>query len=481
MAGDPTDIPILYTDPWTDMATYIRRRWPGFEKNHHISMMEHYPPILDTELLLHYLRGIGGPFVDFIVLLDVGCGFELVPTNFESDDDAEEAKTLVETQFDKMDIEITMQRYAAWGEILGRHCNVRTYNAAGGFYFNEKAGITGIDCINPLTLDPNSVRDAVYDRTGEVDFIQNIVTPSAKVTTVNLSQDRVDYDVRGNILKHNPNGVSAFGNCLMDLRTAMAAPKLRLDLMFKQSNVYRHNIIDIDELMKTPMGEKVLEDWDLADKKLMEQGNMLREQEKTGKSMLTYSFLKPAEVSSMSGKATDFAETEHNTYDIIGMKMGIPTSLMSSTAAKTINRSSLTTIIESVVRRREATGSRKNYIRLLSGYAQEIKNQAGILEGYFKIKFKPFLSTDLLAELQRMNLLWQMGATSKTELRRNQDMSDNIDFGAEGESADYQDLLNSDYEIPNVNSHLTGGETTVQKNQRFIELKKALKECNCIM
>lgn len=65
----------------------------------------------------------------------------------------------------------------------------------------------------------------------------------------------MDYNVRGNLLKHGPFGVSALANCIKDFRTAAAAPELRLELMYKQANVYCHNVLDVDELLKSEMGK----------------------------------------------------------------------------------------------------------------------------------------------------------------------------------------------------------------------------------
>ena len=121
------------------------------------------------------------------------------------------------------------------------------------------------------------------------------------------------------------------------------------------------------------------------------------------------------------------------------------------------------------------SGGRKDCRNLIARYAQEIKTQEDITEGYFKVEFKPFLGKDLLEALGRMQTLWQMGGASKTELRRTQDMSDEIDFGAEGESADYQDLPNGDFEIANANPHLTGPENTVTQKQNLIKFKKSLE------
>jgi len=62
-----------------------------------------------------------------------------------------------------------------------------------------------------------------------------------------------------------------------------------------------------------------------------------------------------------------------------------------------------------------------------------------------------------------MQMLQQREAAGKTEIRCSQDMSENIDFGAEVESADYHDLPSGNFEIANANPHLTGPENTVTK------------------
>ncbi|MBZ2166308.1 hypothetical protein [Methanobacterium spitsbergense] len=471
-------IPMVFDDPSNDQMRWMQRRYPGYGI-YDLKLLENYPTISDFEARLHYERGIAGPFIDLLVLLDIGTGVNLIPTGFESDDDGQEAKKLVEAQFEKMELNETMNRFSAFTEVLGRACNIRTYNGNGGFYFDENDKITGIDCIDPITLDMNSVQKAVYDRTGTQPYIQNVnnsLISWENSSTIELTQDRIDYNIRGNLYKHGPYGVSALQNCLQDCRTAAAAPGLRLELMWKQANVYRHNVLDVEELQKTPMGEDVLKNWDEANKKLAEQVDILRRQEESRKSIVSWSFLKPAEISSMSGKATDFAETEKNTYDVLATKLDIPLVLVNAEAAKTVNRSSMETILNSTIQKREAGGSRKTYRKLIARYAQEIKTQAGIVEGYFKIEYKPFLSKDLLGILQRMQLLWQMGATGKTEIRRSQDMADSIDFGAEDESADYQNLPSDDFEIANVNSHLEEPKNSVAKKQELIQFKKALRK-----
>src|SRR5664280_576152 len=153
------------------------------------------------------------------------------------------------------------------------------------------------------------------------------------------------------------------------------------------------------------MGKQALNSWDEAEKKLQQQVDLLRRQERSRKSIVSYSFLKPAEISSMSGKATDFAETEKNTYDVIALKMEIPLSLLYADAAQQVNRSSLETVLDGFVKRREMSGGRKDCRTLIAKYAQEFKAQEDITEGYFKVEFKPFLGKDLLEALQRMQTL----------------------------------------------------------------------------
>lgn len=471
MENTKSDIPLTWNDPSDQMLNHMRRRYRNFGRID-LEMMKSFPTITDAEAMLHYLRGASGPFIDFITLIEIGCGVSLVPKGFENDDDGYEAKRLVEKQFTKMELEDTMLRYATLGEILGRRCNIRTYNENGGFYYNEKEMVTGIDAINPMSLDMQSVELALYDSTGTFEYVQNVRSPTGITRTVSFAQDRVDYSTRGSILKHGVWGNPASANCVMDLRTAGAAPGLRLDLMKKQANVYLHLVMDVQELLKTKMGEAALNDWSSAEKALQAQVDAVQEQRRDGGDLVSYSFLKPAQATSVKGKDTNFSDTEDKTYEVIAMKFGVPMPLITR-IDNVKNRTTLELITDTFIRRREATGGRKNFRRLLMSYAQEMKAQAGILDGYFDIEFKPFLQKDLLAILNRMQILFNLGASSKTELRRSQDMADSIDFGLEDESADYQT-------IPNSNPHLEDPINSVQKKERLLNLNKTLKELNLI-
>ncbi len=468
-------IPILFDDPNDQMLTHMRRRFSGFGR-YDLHNMRNYPVTTDYELLLHYLRGVAGPFIDWITLMDVGCGFELVPKGFESDDDGHEAKKVVENQFEKMELEETMQRYSVFGEVLGRKAIVRTYNENGMFYYNEYERCTGIDAINPLSLDMKRVEQVNYDRTGTIEFVQQAPSKLGS-PNIKISQDRMDYSTRGTLFRYGVYGHSALANCLTDLRTVAEAPELRLKLMRKQAQVYMHILMDVQELLKTPMGPEVLKDWKKAETALQDSIDLIKKQEKHGNTFVSYSFLKPATVTSASGKTTDFSGTERSTYEVIAMKTGVPIQLLNMNA-KDVNRATLEPIIDTFVRTREASGSRKHYQKKIAGYAQEIKNQAGIVEGYFQVKFKPFLQKDLVALLERMNLLWNMGAASQTEIRRSQDMPDTIDYGVEGESADYQEPPKGT--ITNPNPQLEPPKNNVQKKQQMIELKKNLRTLNLL-
>lgn len=466
-----TDIPLVLNDPGDQMVRHIKSRYPGFNQMG-LSQLKSFPVVSDAEAILHYLRGVSAPFIDFITLIEIGCGINLIPMGFESDDDGHEAKKVVEKQFEKMDMDDTMLRYATFGEILGRRCNVRTYNQNGGFYYNEKEMVTGIDVINPMSLDMQSVERALYDRTGTVEFKQNLSNSLGDMGTVSFSQDRVDYTISGGLMKFGVWGNPAISNCVTDLRTAASAPGLRLDLMKKQANVYMHLLMDVSEILKTPMGKKALDDWESAEKALQSQLDEIKKQRRDGGDLLSWSFLKPAQATGIKGKDTDFSSTEENTYSVIAMKMGVPLPLITKPESVR-NRSTLEIITDTFVRKREASGGRKVFRKHLMSYAQEIKAQEGILEGYFQIEFKPFLQKDLKAVLDRMNTLFMMGAASKTEVRRSQDMADAIDFGLEDESSDYQI-------IPNSNPHLEPPTNSVQKKDRMANLSKTLKELNLI-
>lgn len=172
-----------------------------------------FPVASDEELLLHYIQGSVGPFIDLLVYTDLGVGWTLKPVFFEDEVDGKVATELVNEELQKRDFQNTMIQFATYYLVLGRACLVKTYSQDGGLYFNANADLTGIDCINPLTLDIGSIKNVMLDVTGEVEYIQRQEGKAAS-----FSQDRVIYRTNNNFSRHAVLGHSPLQRCVTDLR-----------------------------------------------------------------------------------------------------------------------------------------------------------------------------------------------------------------------------------------------------------------------
>ena len=79
MTKDLSNLPIVFDDPNTQMVRWMQRQYPRFGV-YDLKLLQHYPVVTDYEVMLHYTRGVVGPFIDFLTLIDIGCGWNLIPS-----------------------------------------------------------------------------------------------------------------------------------------------------------------------------------------------------------------------------------------------------------------------------------------------------------------------------------------------------------------------------------------------------------------
>ncbi len=437
----PVDIhklPLLDRDVQEEIVGILRRFDPGFSKKE-LRRIQDYPAGDDFEFLLQLYYGGAGPFIELMGEMDAGVGWTYVPRGFESEDDGADAVAEAVEFTNRIELFDTMQRWSHYYEGLGRAFTVETFNVDEGYYYSPQEKCYGVDCISPLTLDMESVRQAVYDRTGIKPFIQRnpkYILDSEPESVV-LDQVRCTYSIRGTLAKYGVLGNSAMANCLPDLRALGSAPHLRLKMMQKYAKDYKHYVLDVEELRKTPMGEQILSDWDKSKEKLAESKNLVRKQEREDESLITYSFIKPAEITSYRGKGgDDMSSAERMTLESISFRMGIPLPLANMNL-KDVNRSTLETVADACIKQREMKGGRKKIRPFVERVMLRHIRSQGIEEGWLQMKYNPFLPKDVLAAINRILALIGVDAASNTELRRAADMPDQIDFGDE-ESADHK-------------------------------------------
>ncbi|WP_321421620.1 hypothetical protein [uncultured Methanobacterium sp.] len=176
--------------------------------------------------------------------MELGVGWTLKPVGFEDEEDGQDAKKIVDNQFEKMDYHGTIMELGMFYRVLGRACQVNTYDLNGDFYFNKNEKVTGADSINPMTITDASLRKVMADRTGTEPYVQRVTGSVGNPGTVELEQDRVIYITNNPFAKYSTYGNSDLNNSVTDLRTLARFPHYRDALARLYSQM--HRIVTID-------------------------------------------------------------------------------------------------------------------------------------------------------------------------------------------------------------------------------------------
>lgn len=427
------DLPYIGEDE-SRFTEILRMYYPEYMESKDIELSIDYPVGDDYSAIRQYLRGPGGPLVDFLVYVDLGVGWKLNPVGWEDEKEGQKAAAKTEEWMDKISFFETMNMFATFRLVLGRHCIVKTYDLNGDFYYSPREKVTGVDCIDPLTLDMNSVREVMRDRTGTVPFVQRYSGAKGEEGKTNeFSQDRVIYRTRNALTKYSTYGVSLFENTFTDLRTAAKFPRYRSDISRKYANIHRHFIVNTETLMSTPEGLKILSDPNLSKAYLDDIHTLIREQEEKSTSLATFDFITSIE-QTYGGKEPDIAGVERTTYQSIGYKTGIPIELIMYTSE--VDRSALEVVADLFVRRRENGDRKIVYAPIIRDIANEYAKMQGY-PGKFAVEFNPFLSKDLNAIYARVGALMQQvpDIFSRVEIRREIDFPDRVVIGEADEYA----------------------------------------------
>lgn len=417
----------MIVDPMEDMIWFLES--VGYNVEEFLSndiLTVDYPTGSEEEFLRHYVLGAGGPFTDFVVGVDLGVGWEYIP-NFEDEEEGKKAKKDMEEFDEKIDLLSTMLNFGAYFEVIGRGSIVITKNALGNdFIYDEHSGITGIDCINPMSLDTNSIKLALDDPTGTIPFIQNYSTASGKSGTVELSQDRVIYATRNKFARHSATGVSMYQNALRELRTVVKFPRYRESIARKLANVFRHYTIDQEQIKNTPLGRTVLADTQSEENYLLNIQNLIMQQEQRHSSIATFKWIESSE-KTYGGNEPNLDVIEKQTINMLALKMGVPVNIMAY--AEDVNRATLETIAEFFVQRRKH-GSQKRYKTIIEYIANMCMEMWGY-NGTMSIKFNHFVQENETAKFDRIGLLNQRvpNLLSAKEQREGIGKPEIIDYG----------------------------------------------------
>jgi len=386
-----------------------------------------FPVAGEEEFLWHYLYGIAKPFINLLVFVDVGVGFNVEPV-FDDEDEGSEVRTLCEDFINSIDFLTTNMQYATYREVLGRGCIVTTKTGDGSdFYYNEDAGVTGIDCINPQSLEPEQLRRAVYDRLGKENYLQIYTDVDGSEKSIILERRRVIYTTKNPFMKRSIYGVSSLAPAIGDLRTASKYPYHMERLSGKTSSLNRHFQINTDKLRNMKQGKRILESRSKSKEYMTRMYNLINRQQRSGGDVVTLDYIDSKE-HSYAGKIPDITSMVKNTFEMIGIKMEVPIHLLSF--SKDVNRATLETLTDTFVRRR-INGSQAHYKRIVQKILNDYIAMKGFTDGYVKVNFNPFLPQDIFSMYERVaNFVQKVpDSMSITEIRRKIDMPDEIEYG----------------------------------------------------
>lgn len=376
---------------------------------HSQDYMANYPVASDQELLTHYMYGSAGPFMDLLTYVDLGVGWTLKPVDFRDEDEGLEAVQRVEGELYKRDFNSTMMQFAAYYLVLGRACLIKTYDKLGDFYFDENSRVSGIDCINPLTLDMRSIREVMDDNTGKNEFIQQY-----KGVRSSFSQDRVVYRANNNFNKHSVRGFSSLQRCISELRLLSRFPGYRESLARKYSNIHRIIQVKTGEFGETDQGKAVLNSGEHSQAYLNDVRKYYTIEEEKGGALFFYDWMDVKE-SSYAGKEVNLNDLEIQTLRNIAFKLDIPLDMLMY--SQIVNRSVMEVLADIFVNKQAAGARNHVYTPIIEGVANEILQQREVSDGRLKVEYNPFLSQNLVEAATIIRDVWPTGSITKNDVR----------------------------------------------------------------
>lgn len=414
MNNEPSDLPILGNDAQDRMLNLIQRFDSSF-RFHDLFQVLNFPYASDYELILHYTRGAAGPFIDVKKYADVGVGWTFKPVGFKDTETGDDAKEKAETFMQEIEFNTTMDMFATWYESVAKACIIETKNKLGEYYQNPNLGITGVDCINPTTLTPESIDLVLNDPTGKAQYVQS-VTASSSRPAPKFDRDRVIYRTQNDLSKRGAVGNSKLQRCIIDLRTAGFFPHYRRELGQIYSQMSRVIKINTEKLLELDIGKEIMKTNNTMQDHLDRTADFYRLQEEKGGTFVIFDF-EEIDQSSFAGKEVKMVEIEMQTYESIGWRVGVPLALVMSAAATNINRATLDSITALFVSMQEKGTRNHIYTPIIERVANNYINSLGINGGHLEVEYNPFLPKDMLQVSQIIQSLWTTGAFSDPEIR----------------------------------------------------------------
>lgn len=433
-----------------------------------------FPIGTDEEYMRHYLFGVGRPFINFLGFVDVGVGYD-IEVNTEDEDEAIEIKELVDELTDRIHYQTSLIQLSAFKETLGKSAIVLTETSDGSdFFYDYNSGITGVDVINPSTLDPEETKKAFADKDGNTPFVQKFEDEDGNEQEIEIERERVIFLTNNPFTSFGGEGISSFSNCLNELKLAARFPRYKSQLSEKISKLNRHFIVNTDKFGALKQGKEILENKKKSKDYLFNIHQMINEMNERGSDIATMDYIDSKEVS-YAGKIPDISGLEKGIFESIAFKMEIPLHTMSY--GKDVNRATLRSLSELFVRRRQ-TGSQLEYVKISNNIFNHFLELKGFEDVTVSFKFRPFLPDDLNEMYNRVaSFASRMhGILSVTEIRRLIGRPDKIEYGEADRQLqeELENLLGSQsgegaFGEPEKPKRRGVSEDTIDKEQREAE------------
>lgn len=435
-----------------------------------------YPIGSEEEYLRHYLFGIGKPFINFLVFVDVGVGY-FVEADFGDQDLNKEISTMCMEMLERIEYQTTLTQVATYSEVLGRSCMVETVNLAqDDYYTNPLEDIHGIDSINPMSLDYDSIKDALNDKTNKTPFKQvwNDMT-TGEHEEVELEAERVTYITKNPFTTLSVEGVSTFANAINDLRVGARFARYKAQVADKASRLHRHFKVDTEKFMKLKPGKEILNSKEKSKNYLYSVHQMINTMNERGSDVATMDYLDSKEVT-WAGKIPNITDLERGVFESVAFKLEIPINTM--TYGKDVNRNTLEVLSDIFIRRRE-TGAQNEYIKHSNKFLRNYLEMKDITEkGTVRLKFNKFLPEDITQlYLIISDFAAKLpGVFSDTEIRRKLQMPDKIEYG-DADTQKQEKIEEMMRKQAQIQAETTGPTTLQQKlDQILYDLEQEHKQ-----
>ena len=279
-----------------------------------------------------------------------------------------------------------------------------------------------------MTLEIESIREALRDRTGKKVFKQYGIGPNNTPDYVELTQDRVIYETNNPVTDQSPLGSGAIQKCTKDLRALAGFPDHRGKLAKLYSEMFSIVKINTEKIGNNELTAQITSSVEEAQKFLDETAQFYRDQMTKGSVVAVFDW-EEFEGKSWAGKEVKLQDLEIATLDSVCFKFGVPMPMLRY--SNLVNRDTLPALVDTFIKEREKGNRKYFYTPLIEDYCDDILKQRGYTQGRMEVEYNPFLSKDYLAVSQIIANLYPTGSITNPEIRDLMDWNQEMNMGSD--------------------------------------------------